>query len=385
MSYFRVMESLKYRRNLFGMTSDNRYSVRIANSWEQPQCNPNKKIKLDEENDVKNVPTNGILQLNDDCLLHIMSFLSLEDKINLSKVNSRMENVCRMSIQKFDTSEQSGSTLMQIQNFLLTFGEHLTHIRVSSHDLDTSIGKKSKQKLYQLILEHCTKLQHFTFFGSYTSEIDDIIKKYEKQLKSISIGSREFNASTRCYENILNCVNLQMLCFNYSQITGQHLSNLSNLTVLQLRGCKKFQFNNFLTLCTKNQFEVLDIAECDLLNINALDIIEKHQNKLVTLAISSEQLRFDEKPPNFHNLKNLFIVLNKNEEMNGTFLKNLILKCSQQNFENLYLVIKSFYFYVAKIIKRGKYDNITVLPNNLRSLINFGEEYWIGISFKGIS
>lgn len=126
-----------------------RIKIKAADSWKQPtkqNNNENESTNNDGKNDKNDdndekIPPNSILNLNDDCLLHIFSFLTLREKLRMSFACERFQNIFEMiyKIEKqLNLNAVGHLTLMEVRQIVTKVGHLIERIKFSGQDFPSN-------------------------------------------------------------------------------------------------------------------------------------------------------------------------------------------------------------------------------------------------------
>lgn len=297
--------------------------IRSADSWHQP-----KAVKKPDEhdnqmsdqvagasggsggssNDLEELPsssgdavdgdefaTNGVslLCLNDDCILHILSFLDIVHLVRLrgtcSRIDELIDITCAKNKESFDFSEinqgEKGITLMTARDILAYLGPQLKSLKIDSDDFNSGSVRP-----LDLITKYCTSLESLDLDGFNLSK--NIVKKLipvVKNLKKFAAGakSRFDDSISQCLCKATKLKHL-IVCGNWD-VTGKFLTKINNLERLSLNRCGNIQPKLFIQALQKNlTLKALEIQCCDKIDDRVLSTIVSDLKQLEELTISNQ-------------------------------------------------------------------------------------------------
>lgn len=202
------------------------------------QSNKKKLAKMDETRGL------GILNLNDDCLISICNYLSIEDIFALHKTHTRFHNAIGASLveneHEFDL-EDFGQDMKGVESFLALFGDRIKRLSLPGRDANEGQFKK-------LIAKHCNggNIEHCEF-GDYF-KIDEVFfansVSFFKALKSVTLKDIEADI-TLMYQMLRTMDKLESLDISYYQ-DDIDLSDF--LSIISSYSITKLTFNFFCNL-----------------------------------------------------------------------------------------------------------------------------------------
>lgn len=230
--------------------SNFKVKVSAADSWHQPDSrNEIDKIKLtsnhrydvaecsteklDPNND-NETSTNGtinLLDLNDDCLTEIFTYLNVIDLCTVDRLNERSHRVAQGIFHKrytvMDLTYESKAliyfelTLHKIRNLLKCFGHQIVELKVAA----LAFKMEYRSRVLDLITRYCMNLKLFecTEF-TFNESICLYTQKFFSNLEVLSLNRCEFNVKMKRIFDY--CKSLKTL-----KIQGDNNSNGSCLTI----------------------------------------------------------------------------------------------------------------------------------------------------------
>lgn len=106
-------------------------------------------------------PVNDILVLNDDCLLHILSFVAFEDLLHLRFIHARFKSLFRIAAKKIlyaALSDKTVTLLVELKkedDFLsiLKFFPNIRTLKITNTELRTVTSIKKYPPVQELLLD----------------------------------------------------------------------------------------------------------------------------------------------------------------------------------------------------------------------------------------
>lgn len=237
--------------------------------------------------------------LNEDCLLHIFNYLTIQDLINVSKVSIEFKQIVWIIYRKF-----------KIYDFTLITNDKRTNYEIGNEQAEEIISqigyfivklniqavkfKCPNRKLLEIILNGCQHLRQLQIEGFVLKKkIFTNCFKIFTQLESLEI--RNCAVSNYIVEILQESQNLCELKFyrNY-KFNGQCLSAVRNIKLLSLDSCKNINSKYFKQFCENNRnLLILNIQKCEW-------ITKENLVNLVDNCILLEQLTISNNNPNLN-------------------------------------------------------------------------------------
>lgn len=215
----------------------------------------------------------SILNLNDDCLLHICQYLDLVDIIRFSTTCERLKECSELYFFKkyknLDTSKIKDEDKMlkpiKLKVMLMKVGESVNSFVVSKNDL---CGEISHWTYLTIINQYCFNLQRLTLNGLQIMNYTNFAKSMFSNLTSLKLISCnvsvdnfiqriiESNKNSNCKIQTLHIEN--DLIFN-----GLTLKQLHNLNEVSFINCSHLYPPYVGEIFVKNAIKSLTIRDCE--------------------------------------------------------------------------------------------------------------------------
>ncbi|OXU27874.1 hypothetical protein TSAR_002554 [Trichomalopsis sarcophagae] len=278
--------------------------VMPADSWHQPDSIENQNKKLQKSPDGKEMSTDYILnedaeihKLNDDCLMHVFSFLPIADRVKVERVCRRWLNVSQESWRTFKKLNLTQTTwgfqcetygLREIdtptlRKVLLRCGQFLTHI-----DFSTFAEKLSSSTL-TVVGRNCPNLQGIDVTALCVSPAG--IKSLTENCSNImefSLG----HCSSSCDNDLSNLFSknkkLRYLKLVHNSITGKCLLSLpvESIETIILEECTNISPCHFFNVVpTFEKLHTLSLEKCVSFNDQAVKAISLCSKSLKVLRL----------------------------------------------------------------------------------------------------
>lgn len=321
--------------------------IRPADSWHQPKKKDN-AVEVAATNTANNVDealagssgsteagnsSVSLLCLNDDCLLHVLSFLDIVEMVRLRGICGRLDELidmaCAKHKQNFDFSsiaKYESITLMTARNLLTYLGPDLKSLKIDCDDFNNNSGFR----LLDFIARYCKSLENLDIDGFTINQkqISRLTPMF-RNLKKFSAGAKgRFNDSIgKCFE-VANNIDTVTMCSNW-EVTGEFLKKISNLQRLGLNRCGNVQPKFFIQALQKNRtLKALEIQCCDKFDDRVLNTMVADLKELEELTISNsyEKMQHFEKFAELVSLKRLTV-----EFHSLTPIERLLEKLAERN------------------------------------------------------
>ncbi|XP_037908669.1 uncharacterized protein LOC119650185 [Hermetia illucens] len=230
----------------------------------------------------------SILQLDDNCLYAIMSYLSLPDKLNLAFSDSRFEDCIKRFLRKdiFRISEiRTNFKETQIEAIFREYGHTIKRLYLD-------ITNQKDIIYHQLATVHCSDLEELYCNCSRQSNVAGCSQLITNSstLKRFKLLSWDFDENIQFDEislELSKLPNLTSLTLDHSNITGKHLLVLTKLKDLSLRSCWDLDPGHFMEICKSNKLRKLDIVGCRKLNTVAFETLVETQIDLEQISVGN--------------------------------------------------------------------------------------------------
>ena len=253
----------------------------------------------------------SLLLLNDQCLLHVFSFLNIFELLQLEYVCFRFSELISSHFYKLqqivDFNKFKETCKISPRLVLIRIGKYIKEITMSGAYNSSIINE-----FFEMIPEYCTNVEvlRFTNF-QYSCELN--LLQYLPIFKNLKILSLR-----NCFvleETLLKCLeyakSLQKLELSMSnKLMGFCLTEIINLTHLSISKLNTIDPANMSELFRNNQtLNYLNISGCSGLNEKNIDDIVKYLINLECLSVSDNTFIID----NQNNIRRLanFVKLKK--------------------------------------------------------------------------
>ena len=247
------------------------FTLSAADSWNQPDYEEKKKsfitCKACDQDDSK------LLQkLNDDCLLHVMSFVDVFDVFTLKKVCVKfveLSEIYLKTVKAFNFSDMKGKkkmTLNEAKIALETVGKNIKRASINSE-------KFYNRRILNFIPKYLPNLKHLhlTGFKLDSTLFWDQMNKILPNLETLDLSD-----NSEIYENFLRSFKkaqpkLKTLNLSNTNIDGSFLKLVPQVESLNLSGCRNINGKQLVEYADQNQnLKALNISKCP--NIYGKDI-----------------------------------------------------------------------------------------------------------------
>ncbi|XP_063705658.1 uncharacterized protein LOC134834805 [Culicoides brevitarsis] len=311
-----------------------------------------KKLKLAELNMTK------LMDLDDDCLLHLLRFFDIFELIQLRGICCRLDNLILQSRKRFGIIY-----LYYYYNQLRFWKEKILEIlefvgpqvKILDFDWIPSDHIEDKSIFFYCIAKHFTILENFKYF-SKTNMDDKTIQKFApivKRLKSLTIISHQIDDNlSDCFLMSESLEELKFESWN-RKITKKFFENISNLKSLTINECWNLTSDCYVEILKNNlKLKKLKIKVNSVDYYNYHPILLKGSHNLVNFIVNNlceiKNLSFDVLSSNVSllgdlpNLKILEIHQRSRNESDEPWisreLNNLLEKLTEKNIiEELYI------------------------------------------------
>ena len=202
--------------------------------------------------------------LNDDCLLHVISFLDILDVIlikNICKKFSELAEIHVKTVKKlnFDEIKQKQKlTLHETKMVLETVGTNVIETSVNSE-------KFRNQRVLSLIPKYLTNLKHLKLTGFKMEPMNfwDQMSSILMQLETLDLSD-----NSEINENFLKCFKksdpkLKLLNVSNCTIKGSSMEVLKNIESLNISGCRFITGKQVIKFVESNKnLKSLNISKC---------------------------------------------------------------------------------------------------------------------------
>lgn len=305
--------------------------VDVADSWHQPKSIQHVKSEEPKEglitSGVEVLESNpAIFMLNNDCLLHIFSYLDLFDLHSVEQSCQYFKDLTQIEYKKYkildvaEINQQQPITLMGIRNILKQIGSFINTLKLPGIRFF-----KPTVRIIELIPRYCKNLKHLSIDG-FTMRHGTLHKFrhiFEK-LETLELIHCVLAEKVEVFFALAKNMKHLNLTANH-ELTGKCLDTFTNLESLNLYNCINIQPKFFSQFLKNNKsLKYLNIGRCQRLN-------PKNIEDMVTNSIELEHLVISNNYPSINN--NTIAKLGKLQK-----LKNIqIIKGGFSNLDNLFL------------------------------------------------
>lgn len=244
---------------------------------------------------IKKQLDSSLIELNDDCLLHIFEYLQFKDLIAMSKTNTRFHDiVSHILLQGFEVSTNSFKSFELLENFLKLFGKKIVNLKITN--CPKFISEADYHGFIAQYLED-------NFLISLNIKID-----YKHSLDSVNVWNNKIKnvkklriIGTSPYETIFNQINI--LLHHASNVHSIEFTEMgfSPLAIhfYQCIHLKELIIKKCNELCMKNSdFEHFikmigfNLTKLELIDFNQRSrcICEQYQKNLELFAMETPNL-----------------------------------------------------------------------------------------------
>lgn len=221
-------------------------------------------------------------QLNFDCLVHISSFLELNDLENLEKLSEKFKPIIEHSYKRyksFDFKSISPVTHSRAKTVFKKIGPYLSSLKIDLTDFITL--QKEYFSMYgyahsvnlMLYYEDCLKLDYCTNLENIEVHSTDLgheilfkMSKLFPRLKSIKFNDCDLGDDDSIGKYLETATVLKKLSYKNMDISGSCINKIKNLISFDLSCCRNISPNHFTDFCLNNKSLVkLDMVDSGLL------------------------------------------------------------------------------------------------------------------------
>ncbi|GAB0089443.1 uncharacterized protein DMENIID0001_039830 [Sergentomyia squamirostris] len=157
----------------------------------------------------------NLIDLDDDCLLHIVSFLELPDLLNFERVCCRTQEIARIVYKKFSNFHlRLREAFGQSEKILSSIGEFIEFLQFS---LGFGINKDIKMGILEDISKFCPNM-HTIKLQYFSLNTEERVTHLEPLSKCKSLRTIIFQACDTPRENLRNYDKLKHLKFVFERI-----------------------------------------------------------------------------------------------------------------------------------------------------------------------
>ncbi|CAG9806732.1 unnamed protein product [Chironomus riparius] len=287
---------------------DEYFKLNAADTWLQPDYVGHPQI-INVNAKISNSESELLSILDDDCLLHVISFLEPNDVFMLKKVCSKFHD---LADYYFRTLKTLRLTVTGLKRMTLLEVKLICERVCNVTRLSIDSEKFNNQRILSLIPRYFPNLKHLKVVGFRLNS-----KEFWCQMKKIllSLESLDLSDNSSIHESFMNCykkskiINLKSLNVSNSNVIGDFLENVLFLSKLDISGCRNVNGRHLIpyTKGNKNLLS-LNIGRCP--NIYGCEINEMLINALQLKSLTINNYYLDEDMsktviPNINSMINL--------------------------------------------------------------------------------
>jgi hypothetical protein len=262
------------------------FHLSACDTWLQPDYK-NKFRTKHVDYRIDNYQCEMLQILDDDCLLHVMSFLDPLDVLTMKEVCSKFDELSEFyfrTIRSLNFMEMKGRkrmTLLEAKMICEKVGKNVTKLSINS-------DKFNNQRILNFIPTYFKKLKYLKVIGF---KLDSI--HFWHQMKPILLNLKVLDLSDNSFihENFLNCFkmnsgNLKELNVSNSNVSSDFLENVQFLEHLNISGCRNINGRQLIPYAMANKnLKSLNIGRCPNVYGRALNemLLNAQQLEFVTL------------------------------------------------------------------------------------------------------
>lgn len=228
--------------------SDRQIKVTVADSWHQsdgqaPQLLHSRSISGPSTStetgiELENQTGTNLMDVNDDCLIEILSKLSINDLCSVAETCVRLRkcagHVFSKSLMNEVWSSLDWNTLQQARRYLVIFGPCMSTLETNGIRDDM----KAFNRRLDLLLRYCdgTLEKMVMFCHEVNKAIAFKLQALFANLKKITLDSCTFLKSAESVNLFVKCKRLEKLKIN--EVDGHFNSNLFQMTIPTLKALK---------------------------------------------------------------------------------------------------------------------------------------------------
>lgn len=248
-------------------------ALSAADTWNQPDYEEMKSESFYEQ--ICDQSGSQLFEsLNDDCLLHVVSFLDVTDVLNLKKVCIKFHELSEIhfkTVKVLNFTNVKGKkkmTLHEAKMVLETVGHNVNKASINS-------DKFYNQRILNFVPKYLTNLKHLHLTG-FKLESSSFWDQMSKTL--LNLETLDLSDNSEINENFLKSFRkalskLKALNVSNSNVNGSFLKLLPSIKVLNVSGCRHVNGKQLVEFVEMNQnLKSLNISKCP--NIYGKDINE---------------------------------------------------------------------------------------------------------------
>lgn len=285
------------------------FSLYAADTWLQPDYNFN-EMHFSSELLTINSNTQIFSILDDDSILHVMSFLDPIDVFTLKKVCLKFYELVDFyfrSIRTLNFINMKGKnkiTMLEAKMICEKVGKNVLKLYINSE-------KFNSQRILNFIPKYFLNLKYLCLIGF---NLDD--ESFWQQMKIIlkRIDILDLSDNSFIHEDFLNCFqnskgNLKCLNVSNSNVSSDFLENIKFLQHLNISGCRNINGRQLIPYTKANcNLISLNIGKCPNIYGKALNEILTNAQQLQSLTLNNYYIDEDTSRfviPNINSMVNL--------------------------------------------------------------------------------
>ncbi|XP_070850726.1 uncharacterized protein [Drosophila suzukii] len=290
----------------------NVFTVQASDSWEQPDAyGTREQLTFFQETSLFSI-------LNDDCLMHIVLELGLQDQVRFGRTCPRFRAALERTPARLHSSVDLGEfrnmTAWDMREFFQMFGARV-------QDFHGRFETDHMERLAEFIRDYCVNLKSMQVvcspqFGLYMHTI------FHRGYQLVELMLHNSEIADEPLLDLQNLVNLKKLNLSWNSLTGRTLDRLpTSIEVLGLNGCRDLETQYLPGICRN----LPNLKELNLQNINTSPekvfrtmAVENSCPSLEVLRVSAHPWTTYDYVPSLPKLKHLTIYNDVTNDMQFT-------------------------------------------------------------------
>lgn len=312
------------------------FQLSAADTWLQPDYNDIiDSLNLMNVNEkIDNSESQLLSILDDDCLLHVMSFLEPNDVFVLKRVCSKFNGLADYYFRTIKALELTTAvgykrmTLLEAKLICEKIGKNVTKLSVDNE-------KFNSPRILSFVPKFFPRLKHLKLVGF---KLDS--KEFWNQMKQVlkTLETLDLSDNSLIHESFVSSFakvttpNLRSLIVSNTNVTGDFLKNVHFLTFLDISGCRNINGRDLIPYVKANKNLLsLNIGRCPNVYGRALNEILINSQQLTSITLNNYYV--DEETsrfiiPNINSMVNLkeLVIQNLNYPPCDQLLRTINLK-----------------------------------------------------------